>query len=50
VCEREERKEKNLDDCLGRVIKREEENLDCDNSDLLGTSWSKEGADVAVGE
>jgi hypothetical protein len=35
---KEEKKEKKtiLDDCLGRVIKREEENLDdCDNSDLL---------------
>jgi hypothetical protein len=58
VCEKEEKTEKSLDVCLGRVIKREEESFDdCDNSDLLGTdreplgtSWSKKGADVAVGE
>jgi hypothetical protein len=36
VREKRNKKGKILDDCLERVIKREEENLeDCDNSDLL---------------
>jgi hypothetical protein len=35
VSDREKKTDKSLNDCLERVIKREEENLDdCDNSDL----------------
>jgi hypothetical protein len=36
LCEREEKTDENLDNCVGRVTEKKEENLeDFDNSDLL---------------
>jgi hypothetical protein len=54
-----EKEGKRKDDCVARATeKKKKKNLDdCENSHLLvtdrelpGTSWFKEGADVAVGE